>query len=67
MKNRVRELRESMGLTQEELADRLKVTRQTIHAIESGKYSPTLGLAFKISRLFNQPIEELLTYSEEER
>jgi len=66
MRNRIRELREAAGLTQEELAKRLKVTRQTVHAIENDKYNPTLALAFKMARLFQQPIEELFIYTEEE-
>jgi len=67
MRNRIRELRESRGLTQEELANRLKVTRQTVNAIENDKYNPTLALAFKLARLFQQPIERIFVYEEEER
>ena len=67
MRNRIRELREAAGLTQEELANRLRVTRQTIHAIENDKYNPTLALAFKLARLFEQPIETIFIYTEEER
>ncbi|ASJ07878.1 transcriptional regulator [Thermococcus siculi] len=62
MKNRLRELREERGLTQEELAKALGVTRQTIIAIEKGKYDPSLKLAFKIARFFNMPIEEIFIY-----
>ncbi|WP_297420184.1 helix-turn-helix transcriptional regulator [Thermococcus sp.] len=62
MKNRLRELREEKGLTQEELARILGVTRQTIIAIERGKYDPSLRLAFKIARFFNRPIEEIFIY-----
>ncbi|MPW40051.1 helix-turn-helix domain-containing protein [Thermococcus sp. 101 C5] len=62
MKNRLRELREERGLTQEELARALGVTRQTIIAIEKGKYDPSLRLAFKIARLFNVKIEDIFIY-----
>ena len=54
MKNRLRELREERGLTQEELAKALGVTRQTIIAIEKGKYDPSLRLAFKIARFLTR-------------
>ncbi len=62
MKNRLRELREEKGLTQEELAKALGVTRQTVIAIEKGRYDPSLRLAFKIARFFNRPIEEIFIY-----
>ncbi|MBC7320698.1 MAG: putative transcriptional regulator [Thermococcaceae archaeon] len=65
MKNRLRELREERGLTQEELAKALGVTRQTIIAIEKGKYDPSLRLAFKIARFFNTKIEDIFIYEEE--
>ena len=57
MNNRVRELREGKGWSQGELAERLDVSRQTVNAIETGKYDPSLPLAFKIARLFALPIE----------
>jgi putative transcriptional regulator len=57
MKNIVRELRSEQGWSQAILADRLQVSRQTIIAIETGRYDPSLPLAFAIARLFNQPIE----------
>lgn len=66
MKNRIRALREEMGLTQEDVAQRLKVTRQTINAIENDKYNPTLTLAFKLARLFGRPIEEIFDATEED-
>jgi putative transcriptional regulator len=66
MKNSIRALREQLGLTQEDLAQRLKVTRQTINAIENDKYNPTLGLAFKLAKLFGRPIEEIFDAAEEE-
>lgn len=59
MNNQVRALREDRGWSQGELAERLAVSRQTIHAIETGKYDPSLPLAFRIARLFALPIEEV--------
>jgi putative transcriptional regulator len=59
MKNRVRELREGHGWSQGELAEQLDVSRQTINAIENGKYDPSLPLAFKLARLFKQRIESM--------
>ncbi|AEC51036.1 Predicted transcription regulator, containing DNA-binding HTH domain protein [Pyrococcus sp. NA2] len=66
MKNRLRELREMYGLTQEELAKKLGVTRQTIIAIEKGKYDPSLRLAFKIAKFFGVKIEDIFIYDDEE-
>ena len=66
MKNRLRELREAKGLTQEELAKALGVTRQTIIAIEKGKYDPSLRLAFKIARFFGVKIEDIFLYEGDE-
>ncbi len=59
MKSRVRELREKQGWSQGELADLLEVSRQTVNAIETEKYDPSLPLAFKIARLFNMRIETI--------
>jgi putative transcriptional regulator len=59
MDSRVRELREAQGWSQGELAERLAVSRQTINAIETGKYDPSLPLAFRIARLFGHPIEAI--------
>lgn len=53
-------------ITQQELADKVGVTRQTIVAIENGKYSPTLELAFRIARVFNVPLDEVFTFNPEE-
>lgn len=64
MKNRLKVLRAENDWTQAELADRLKVSRQTVNAIEKGKYDPSLSLAFKISRVFNMPIEKVFTDEE---
>ncbi|MFS8063468.1 MAG: helix-turn-helix transcriptional regulator, partial [Luteimonas sp.] len=57
MLSRVRELREHRNWSQGELAERLEVSRQTVNAIETGKYDPSLPLAFRIARLFEQSIE----------
>lgn len=59
MKSRVRELREKKGWSQGELADLLDVSRQTVNAIETEKYDPSLPLAFKIARLFSLRIETI--------
>lgn len=59
MDSRIRELRERFGWSQGELAERLAVSRQTINAIETGKYDPSLPLAFRIARLFGKPIESI--------
>jgi len=61
MNNRLRELREAKGWSQQELGDRLSVSRQTVIAIEKGKYDPSLPLAFAIARLFARRIEEVFT------
>jgi len=63
--NRVRRLRFDNGeITQQQLADRVGVTRQTIIAIESGRYSPSLPLAFKLARTFRVPIEKVFQYED---
>lgn len=59
MNNRLRILRAERGWSQAELGDQLDVSRQAVNAIETGKYDPSLPLAFKIARLFEQPIEEI--------
>jgi putative transcriptional regulator len=59
MKNRVRELRSAKEWSQSDLADKLGVSRQTINAIETEKYDPSLPLAFKVARLFKLPIEDI--------
>jgi len=59
MQSRVRELREAQGWSQGELAERLAVSRQTVNAIETGKYDPSLPLAFRIARLFGAPLEAI--------
>ena len=59
MDNLIRELRAIKRLSQADLADALGVSRQTINALETGKYDPSLPLAFKLAKLFNQKIEEI--------
>jgi putative transcriptional regulator len=59
MKNRLRELRAERQWSQGELAEKLGVSRQTINAIETEKYDPSLPLAFKIGHLFKQPLEQI--------
>ena len=59
MKNHLRELRAAREWSQSDLADKLGVSRQTINAIETEKYDPSLPLAFKVAQLFKQPIEEI--------
>jgi putative transcriptional regulator len=65
MKNRIKVFRAMHDLTQENLAHSLGVTRQTILAIEKGKYDPSLELAFKIARYFKVPLEEVFLYEVE--
>ncbi|MBP7705271.1 MAG: helix-turn-helix transcriptional regulator [Caulobacter sp.] len=59
MKNRLKVLRAERDWSQADLAEKLEVSRQTINALETGKYDPSLPLAFKIARLFGQPIESI--------
>jgi putative transcriptional regulator len=61
MKNQLRELRAAREWSQGDLADKLGVSRQTVNAIETEKYDPSLPLAFKLARLFKRPIEEIFT------
>lgn len=66
MKNKLKIFRAMHNLTQEQLADKVGVSRQTVIAIESDKYLPSLGLAFKIAYLFKVTIEDIFTYEEKE-
>lgn len=59
MENRIRERRKEMGLSQDELAKKCGVSRQTINAIENNKYDPTLSLAFSLARELNTPVDDL--------
>lgn len=61
MQNKIKVFRAMHQLTQEQLAEKIGVTRQTVNAMESNKYSPSLGLAFKIARLFKVTIEEVFS------
>lgn len=67
LKNKLDGLRKLNGLTQEEFAKELRVSRQTISAIENGKYNPSLELAFEIALYFNKTIEEVFMYEKEEK
>lgn len=64
LSNRVRTLREEAGLTQQELADRVLVTRQTIVALEKGAYTPSLALAIRVARVFDEMVEEVFHLDE---
>lgn len=64
MENRIAELRKENQMTQQDLADRLEISRQTIISLEKGKYDPSIGLAHKIAVLFGQPIEEIFIFEE---
>lgn len=66
MKNRLEEIRKLKGIKQEDLANALEVSRQTISSLENGRYNPSITLAFKISRYFNMSIEEIFIYEEDE-
>lgn len=66
MKNQIRDLRKKKGFTQQELAKVLGVSRQTVIAIENGRYHPSLELAFRIGRVMDLPLEEIFFYQEED-
>jgi putative transcriptional regulator len=65
MKNHIKELRKKNHITQEELSELCKVTRQTIISLENGKYNPSIFLAHKISKIFQLPIEQVFIFEEE--
>ena len=67
MKNRLRELRSGQGWTQAQLATKLGVSRQTINAIETDKYDPSLPLALRIARLFEQHVEDIFGQDDDSR
>ena len=67
MKNRLEEIRKSRGIKQEELANALEVSRQTLGSLENGRYNPSILLAFKIARYFGMSIEDIFIYEEEEK
>ena len=64
MKNRLEEIRKAKGITQEELANALEVSRQTVGSLENGRYNPSIILAFKIARFFEVSNEEVFIYEE---
>jgi putative transcriptional regulator len=66
LKNRLEELRKERGIKQEELAEKLEVSRQTIGSLENGRYNPSIILAIKIARFFSLSVEEIFIYEEEE-
>jgi len=65
MNNLIKEMRTAMGLTQDDLSEKLEVSRQTIISLEKGRYNPSLALAFKLAKLFNCRIEDIFTPEEE--
>lgn len=67
MKNRLEEIRKQRGITQEDLAAVLEVSRQTIGSLENGRYNPSILLAFRVSRYFNLSIEDIFIYEEDVR
>ena len=67
MTNRLRDLRAGQGWSQQSLAERLEVSRQSVNAIETGRYDPSLPLAFKIAELFGLAIEDVFTSPSKER
>lgn len=64
MKNRLEQIRKEKGITQEELADALEVSRQTVGSLENGRYNPSIILAYKIAKYFDLTIEEIFIYKE---
>jgi putative transcriptional regulator len=67
IRNTIRELRGARSMTQQELADLIDVTRQTVNAIEGDKYSPSLEVAFRIAHVFGVPLEEVFQYDSSKR
>ena len=67
MKNRLEEIRKAKGITQEELANALEVSRQTVGSLANGRYNPSIILAFKIARFFNVSIEEVFIFEEDQK
>ena len=66
MKNRIEEIRKAKGIRQEELAKTMGVSRQTISSLETGRYNPSIFLAYKIAKYFDMTIEEVFVFDEEE-
>lgn len=67
LKNKLEQIRKEKGLSQEALASKLDVSRQTISSLENGRYNPSLLLAFKIAKYFDKKIETIFIYEEEEQ
>ena len=67
MKNRIEQLRKDQGMTQQQLASSLGVSRQTIISLENGKYSPSILLAYNIAHMFGLHIEDIFVFEEEEK
>jgi len=67
VRNRLEEIRKAKGITQEDLANALEVSRQTVGSLENGRYNPSIILAFKIARFFDVAIEEVFIYEEDEK
>ena len=65
MNNRIEEIRKERGLRQEELAEAVEVSRQTISSLENGRYNPSILLAFKIAKYFDMQIEDIFIYEED--
>ncbi|MFM1514533.1 helix-turn-helix transcriptional regulator [Helcococcus ovis] len=65
MKNRLENIRKEKGITQEQLANALEVSRQTVGSLENGRYNPSIILAFKIAKFFDLTIEEIFIYEED--
>ena len=65
MKNRLEEIRKQRGIRQEDLAEALEVSRQTIGSLENGRYNPSINLAFRIAHYFKMSVEDIFIYEEE--
>lgn len=65
MQNKIEEIRNKKGITQEEFAREMGVSRQTISSLENGRYNPSINLAFKIAKYFNKKIEDIFIYEED--
>ncbi len=65
MKNKIKDLREQYGFTQQYLADQVNVSRQTIISLENGKYNPSIFLAYKIAKIFKMTIEDIFVFEED--
>lgn len=66
MQNRIKEFRQTFGITQEEFADKIGVSRQTVVSIEKGKYNPSMVLGFRIAKLFNVTVEEIFIMEDDD-